>query len=127
MRGMSKAAKAEAYDALRKDRDAAQEIATALLTGEEPDATAHICEDVDGEYEFRLYRCLRAHAGIVVEIYRHCDQKASISIRHCDDFLATINRLPYQGFFTDLKIAADTLRRARAEIYQRSTTALTGG
>lgn len=120
MRKMSKAAKAEAYDALKREREVYAELAWLTFNEHKPDAVESFIRD-DSEYEFRLYGATRAHGGIVVCVFRHPGQTNGIDAIYFDDWILYTNSLPYGcGNSTEIKIATERLRVERNALYTKT-------
>lgn len=118
MRPMSKAAKAEAYDALKSDRDTLSEVTWHLLNGHTPDASETISHDGD-TYEYQLYGALRMNGGVLVQVFQSPGQSHGITVHRFDDWLATMKDWPYGDFYTDVRNAADKLRITRQRMYDK--------
>ena len=123
MRKMSKAAKANAYDALARERDALSRVAHAVFNGVAPNAIETVIDDAGNDrsyvctYEYRLYGALRADGGTLVQVFRAPNQPAQVQVHVFDDWLTMIEKCPYGiGVSTEIKCAADRLKTARAAL-----------
>lgn len=117
MRGMSKAAKAEAYDALARERDVHREFVWLIANGYEPDAVETVEHDGD-TYEFKLYGARRLCGGLAVKVFKSPGQSHSVEIWYFDDWFQTMRNWPYGDFYTECKIAAERLSVARHRIFE---------
>lgn len=127
MRGMSKKAKADSYDALRDERDAYASFARYAVEAVQPGAIECVNRnDTDGgEYEYRLYCPMRADGGLIVAIWRYPGQRPNVECKLFDAWLRGIASLPDGAGYLDIKIAAERLRRARsAQIARHNAAAL---
>ena len=127
MRKMSKAAKAEAYYALRADNAILSEVLWHMVNGYAPNAT-EIVERLDGDmYKFQLYGALRANGGTLVKVFCSPGQSNSVEVFTFDDWLRTMATWPHGDFYTECRIAADKLRMARNRLYETVGDGLPNG
>jgi hypothetical protein len=123
---MSKAAKADAYDALEADRDLLREVMWHVFNGNVPDAVESVVEPDDGGwYEFRLYGVRRARGGVLVQLFHHGGQSSHVDVKTFDDALRWAKDLPFGvGINTEVKIVFERLEAARRRNLDQQREAL---
>lgn len=124
MRKMSKAAKADAYDALESECSSLRGLAHLMINESDP-PMERVCVDryderlgVSEQYELRLYGATRADGGTLLTLFHYPGQSITVSSYHFDTWLRNANEtLPYGiGLNTEIRIAADKLRQARSKL-----------
>ena len=130
MRKMSNKAKAEGYDALKRERDVLAAYAWHVVNGhvairEVIDRGTPGYTDDDSTYLYLLYGAFRADGGIIVEVLLHsCQSNYVRSVRYFDDWFAEVKAIPYGiGISTEVHIVADRLQAARSRLYEAKRSA----
>jgi hypothetical protein len=120
---MSKAAKAEAYDELARERDTWQQLAYFLVNRNGPYGFDYEAREVidtdDGEVEFRLYACDRSNGGTLAILSHTKDvPHVGLGVAVFDDWLLRIKALPYGSDDRNaIKLAAERLEVKRRQLY----------
>jgi hypothetical protein len=120
MRKMSKAAKAEAYDAVKTELSLYQEYAWHLVNNEPADASENIVDSVftyGCRTEFLLYGAFRASGGVIA-IIQHDGHSNSLTLESFDNWLIKCNALPYGiDHITAIKIVAERMAITRRKLF----------
>jgi hypothetical protein len=125
MRKMSKAAKAEAYDALDRERALLAEFAYFMVNADTlpPDAR-HTDDESNCVTEYRLYGVDRSHGGLLAIIVDERGLHRSVRVHDFEEWLRDVKAMSHHDSTYPAKVAAETLERIRRMSWQKVAGAM---